>query len=251
MAFWTRDGVAVPAVTARQMREVDRIAVQEFGLGILQMMENAGRNLAENALDMLGGARGREVTVLAGMGGNGGGGLCCARHLLNRGLRVWVVLNAGAENFKGAAGVQLGILQAAGSRPLDVSQAGDAIRSAQLVVDALIGYGLRGAPRGKAAQLIELCNQHAARVLSLDVPSGLDSTTGAAPGQVVRPERTLTLALPKTGLQGIPGDLYLADIGIPPQVYERLKLSTGQNFCHDVGSLFENRYWFPLEKSSA
>ncbi len=251
MAFWTRDGVAVPSVTARQMREVDRIAVQDFGLGILQMMENAGRNLAENALDMLGGAGGREVTVLAGTGGNGGGGLCCARHLHNRGFRVWLVLGAGADDFGGAAGVQLGILQAAGVQPLDASQAGDAIRSAQLVVDALIGYGLRGAPRGRAAELIGLCNQRAARVLSLDVPSGLDSTTGEAPGQAVCSERTLTLALPKTGLQDIPGELYLADIGIPPQVYDRLKLSTEQNFCHDVGLLFKNRYWFPLEKSPA
>ena len=86
--FWTEDGRPVPAVTAEQMREVDRIAVEDFGLGILQMMENAGRNLAQNAIDMLGATKG-EVTVLAGAGGNGGGGLCCARHLrmpLERGV---------------------------------------------------------------------------------------------------------------------------------------------------------------------
>jgi NAD(P)H-hydrate epimerase len=90
--FRTEDGLVVPAVTAEQMREVDRIAVEEFGLGILQMMENAGRNLAENVLDMLDGAR-SEVAVLAGSGGNGGRGLCCARHLHNRGFQVWVVLD--------------------------------------------------------------------------------------------------------------------------------------------------------------
>ncbi|HIQ01424.1 MAG TPA: hypothetical protein EYH30_04750 [Anaerolineales bacterium] len=74
------------------MREVDRVAVEEFGLGILQMMENAGRSLAENVLDMPAEAEG-EIAVLAGSGGNGGGGLCCARHLHNHGLRVRVVLS--------------------------------------------------------------------------------------------------------------------------------------------------------------
>jgi len=114
--FRTEDGIVVPAVTADQMREVDRIAVEEFGLGILQMMENAGRNLAENVLDMLDGDRG-EVAILAGSGGNGGGGLCCARHLHNRGFTVWVVLSKAAA-LTGAARNQLQILQAAGLQPV-------------------------------------------------------------------------------------------------------------------------------------
>jgi len=109
------------------------------------------------------------------------------------------------------------------------------MRRSQLVVDALIGYSLRGAPRGKAAELIDLCNQYAARVLSLDVPSGLDATAGATPGRVVRPERTLTLALPKTGLTKVEGELWLADIGIPPEVYHRLGLS--------FAPPFERSYW--------
>jgi NAD(P)H-hydrate epimerase len=230
----------VPAVTAEQMREVDRIAVEEFGLGILQMMENAGRNLAESVMDMLESVRG-EVTVLAGSGGNGGGGLCCARHLHNRDFTVWVVLSkTEATKLTGAARNQLDILQAAGLQPVAPSQAEDVIRRAQIVVDALIGYSLRRAPRGRAAELIDLCNQHAARVLSLDVPSGLNATTGETPGLVVHPERTLTLALPKTGLEGVPGDLYLADIGIPPEVFQRLGLF--------FESPFRERYWVLLEK---
>ena len=236
--FQTKEGVWVPAVTAEQMREVDRIAMEEFGLGILQMMENAGRNLAENVMDMLGGTSG-EVTVLAGSGGNGGGGLCCARHLHNRGFRVWVVLSKEAAILSGAARNQLQILQSAGVQPVDPSQAEDVICRAQIVVDALIGYSLRGKPQGRAAELIDLCNQHAARVLSLDVPSGLDATTGEAPGPVVHPERTLTLALPKIGFQRVPGDLYLADIGIPPEVYHRLGLS--------FELPFGERYWIRLE----
>ncbi len=114
MPFHTEDGAAVPAVTADQMREVDRIAVDEFGLGILQMMENAGRSLAEHVLAMLAGAEG-EVTVLAGSGGNGGGGLCCARHLHNRGVKVWVVLDRAAEALASPARSQLRILHGGGS----------------------------------------------------------------------------------------------------------------------------------------
>ena len=110
--FWTEEGILVPAVTAEQMREVDRIAVEEFGLGILQMMENAGRNLALNAIGMLGGMAG-EITVLAGAGGNGGGGLCSARHLHNRGYEVHLVLDRDAGAMRGAAGTQLRILRAA------------------------------------------------------------------------------------------------------------------------------------------
>jgi NAD(P)H-hydrate epimerase len=223
MVFRTEEGLAVPAVTAEQMREVDRIAVEEFGLGILQMMENAGRNLALNVIDMLGVEPG-PVIVLAGGGGNGGGGLCCGRHLRNRGYEVALVLDRDASALRGAARAQLQILEAAGLRTIGPDGTAEAIHRAQVVVDALIGYSLRGVPRGRAADLIDACNRHG-RVLSLDVPSGLDATTGQAMGAVVQPERTLTLALPKRGLSRIPGDLYLADIGIPPEVYERLGLS--------------------------
>lgn len=216
---------------------MDRIAVEEFDLGILQMMENAGRNLAESVLDMLDGAKGK-VTILAGSGGNGGGGLCCARHLHNRGFKVWIVLDREAATLTGAAGNQLQILQAAGLQPTDSSQAGEVLYRSQIVVDALIGYGLEGAPWGKTAQLIGMCNQHAERVLSLDVPSGLNATTGEVSGMVVHPERTLTLALPKTGLHNVLGDLYLADIGIPPEVFHRLGLS--------FEPLFKESYWVRL-----
>jgi len=222
--FRTEGGVAVPSVTADQMREVDRLAVDEFGLGLLQMMENAGRNLAANARAMFG-EQPAAVTLLVGSGGNGGGGLCCARHLHNRGYPVTVILDRERETLRGATQAQLRILEAAGVRPLAPSaDVVDALRAAEIVVDALIGYGLRGAPEGRTGELIELCNRHAGRVLALDVPSGLNATTGATPGPVVRAERTLALALPKTGLAGEGSELYLADIGIPPEVYARLGL---------------------------
>ena len=237
MPFQTEDGVAVPALSAEQMREVDRIAVEELGLGILQMMENAGRNLAENVLDMLDEVQG-VVAILAGSGGNGGGGICCARHLHNRGFEVRVILDRDPSTLTGAARDQLHVLQTVGLRPVRYAEAEGVIRRSDIVVDALIGYGLRGSPRGRTAELIELCVRHATRILSLDVPSGLNATTGEAPGPVVVPERTLTLALPKTGLRSTGGELYLADIGIPPEVYQQLGLS--------FESPFGRRYWVRL-----
>ena len=165
------------------------------------------------------------------------------------------MLGRDASVLQGSAGRQLGILQSAGLHPLDGALAQASIQDAHLVVDALIGYGLRGAPRGRAADLIDLCNKYAARVLSLDVPSGLNATTGEAPGSMVRPERTLTLALPKTGLRGLPCELYLADIGIPPEVYHQLGHAFDPSF--DLvsfnglqarpGGLFQGRYWIPIE----
>lgn len=223
MTFRTQSGRIVPALTADQMREVDRIAVEEFGLGILQMMENAGRHLAENVLAVLGSTT-DEGTVLAGAGGNGGGSLCCARHLRNRAVEVSVVLDREPSELAGAAGAQLRTLCAAGLTPVPPAGAGDALRRSAVVVDALIGYGLRGEPRAGTAHLINECNRLAQRVLCLDVASGLDATTREAPGVVVRAARTLALALPKTGLARIPGELYLADIGIPPEVFARAGL---------------------------
>jgi NAD(P)H-hydrate epimerase len=227
VTFRTESGIVVPAVTAGQMRTIDRLAVEEFGLSLLQMMENAGQILAAQAMAMLPAARepaSALVAVLAGSGGNGGGGLCAARHLHNRGAAVAVLLDRDAAAVTGAAGTQLRILQAAGVQPTAPAAAAKVLRRAGVVVDAQIGYGLRGAPTGLTAALIEACTPHAARVLALDVPSGMDATTGEAPGPVVRAARTLTLALPKTGLAKVPGDLFLGDIGIPPEVYLRLGL---------------------------
>lgn len=221
MIFQTEEGLPVPAVTEEQMREVDRVAMQEFGLGVLQMMENAGRILARHVMDMLAGRDGA-VVILAGPGGNGGGGICCARHLHNSGLDLQLALSRPPERLGESAARQYKILDQAGIRPLDPAETEDAIRGAEVVVDALIGYSLRGEPRGVTAEMIEICNKHGRRVLSLDLPSGLDATTGDAPGLSVDAERALTLALPKTGLTRYAGDLFLADIGIPPEVYQAI-----------------------------
>jgi NAD(P)H-hydrate epimerase len=221
--FFTIEGKPIPHVNEAQMREVDRIAVEDFRLGILQMMENAGGNLAQHAMEMLDNQPGKIITIAAGSGGNGGGGMCAARHLHNRGYRINLLLTRSFEELQGAAKTQLDILLNSGLTPIDITNTGQAIAEADLVIDALIGYSLKGAPRGVSKEIIELINQSGKRVLSLDIPSGIDATSGIAPGVFIAAHRTLTLALPKPGLTNpVSGLLFLADIGIPPAVYRPL-----------------------------
>jgi len=223
--FRTPSGTPVPAVTAAEMREVDRLAVEAFGIDLLQMMENAGRTLAWHAREL---ADGGAVTVVAGNGGNGGGGLVCARHLANRDVPVEVLLDRRPGDLEGAAAHQHATL-AEMDVPVavgpDADDPRDVMDGAALVVDALIGYGLSGAVRGPAAGLVGATNAADASVLSLDVPSGRNATTGEQPGPAVDPERLLTLALPKTGLQRLDCPLVLGDISIPAALYERMDLA--------------------------
>jgi NAD(P)H-hydrate epimerase len=223
-AFVTSRGVRVPAVTAAAMREVDRVAVEALGLPLLSMMENAGRNLSKASRAVVG-DRPRDAVVVAGGGGNGGGGLASARHLENHGTDVTVVLDRAREALDGAAERQANALDATDATVVDgedaVQAAIDAVLDADVVVDALVGYGLSQPLDGTAGDLAQVIDQGAKRALSLDVPSGFDATTGDAPGRAVHPDATLTLALPKTGLDAVPGDLLLGDIGIPRDVYEQ------------------------------
>lgn len=215
-AFETVDGTPLTAVTAEEMAAVDRVATETVGLPLYSMMENAGRNLASVVRER---RDERPVVVFAGGGGNGGGGFACARHLLNRDVPVTVVADRPASETTGAAGTQRRILEST-----DVAVRRDPPPlDGRLAVDALVGYGLTKALRGTAADLAAACND-ADRVVSLDVPTGVNATTGAVPGVAVDADCTLTLALPKTGLGPNAGALLVADIGIPDSVYDRLEI---------------------------
>jgi NAD(P)H-hydrate epimerase len=216
--FATPDGESVTAVTASEMAAVDRVAVEEFGLGLLQMMENAGRNLARCIRDR----SPESVVVLAGDGGNGGGGLCCVRHLANRGVSVSVVLDRDPTALSGAARTQFETVRAMGV-PVGVGADALAEREPDVIVDALVGYGLDGPLRGTAAELVGAVPGDAT-VVSLDVPSGMDATTGEREGVAARPDAVVTLALPKTGLAAAETDIALADIAIPAGVYASLDI---------------------------
>ena len=231
------DGRPVTAVTAEEMRAVDRVAVEEIGLDLRRMMEHAGRGLAEAVLDVRSSRSDDPVAVLAGNGGNGGGGLACARHLTNRDLPVRVVLDRARAEVDGVTAEQLRILEAMDVPIEAVDGDSDFEADAALegvVVDALIGYGLTGQPRGVAADLIEAVGGASEATVSLDVPSGTNATTGERPGVAVEPDLTATLALPKTGIAAVDGDLRLVDLSVPSTVYDRL----GIGYAYPFGEAF-------------
>ncbi len=238
------DRLSVPSITTEQMREVDRLMIEEYGIVLLQMMENAGRGLARLTASLAGGATGRSVVVLAGKGNNGGGGMVAARHLSNMGAQVRLLLAGAADELVDVPAQQAAILRAMSvevveTQPSPAVLPRQAIEGSDQIIDALIGYSLRGAPSGQAATLIELANAAGKPIVSLDVPSGVDAGTGTVYEPSIRAAATLTLALPKTGL-GAPevrqrlGELYLADLSVPPALYHHLGLDVGPLFAEET-----------------
>jgi len=225
------------------MAEVDRLAVDEYGIDLLQMMEQAGSHLAEVVrIELAGSLKGRTVVVAAGPGNNGGGGLTAARHLANRGADVRVVLASPAMRSTGASRHQLSTLLTMGTdccvTAFDLSDSDllAALQRADAVVDAILGYNVSGPPRGDAERLIGFVIQAGCPVVSLDLPSGLDPDTGSVPGVAVRAAATMTVALPKTGLfeadgPAHAGRIYMADIGLPPSLYDALGIEVGPLFA--------------------
>ena len=215
---------SVTFVTTAQMIEVDRAMIDDYGILLIQMMENAGRNLAHLARVrfLRGEPAGKRVAVLVGVGGNGGGALVCARRLRTWGANVEVFVTKPDDQLAEIPRHQLGIARVMnipihiGAPPVDTAF--------DLVVDGIIGYSLQGAPRGTAADMIRWAAAQPAPVLALDAPSGLDTTTGSTFDPVIRATATMTLALPKEGLRVESvrenvGELYLADISVPPELY--------------------------------
>lgn len=241
----------LPSVTAKEMREIDRLMVEEMGIGLAQMMEHAGRNLTEAARTLLEGeVKGRKIVVLVGPGNNGGGGMVAARHLVNGGASVAVVLAQDPTRLKELPAHQHATLNRMGVR-IGVFDSGESEEVAawmgpsDLVIDALLGYSLIGPPRGPIAWIIRQANEAGHPILALDLPSGLHPDTGEVADPCIRAHATLTLALPKRGLLVPPakpyvGRLWVGDIGVPSSLYRRLGLS--------IGPLFSGGAIIPVEE---
>lgn len=223
------------------MVEADRIATDQLGLGLLQMMESAGRELADLTRRALGGTARRRVVVLAGTGNNAGGGLVAARRLAGWGADVCVAFARPILRLRPGPCAQVEPLLAAGVRSAvaghdrSYPELADEVCHADAVIDALIGYSLRGAPDDAYRRLIEIAALGDGPVISLDLPSGIDATTGARLGAAVAADMTLALALPKRGTEvgegrRYAGVRYLADIGIPRSVFARLGIDGVPSF---------------------
>ena len=210
-------------VTSEEMRRIDDITIREFQVDVLMLMENAGRATATMARRMLQGTTfGKRVACLVGGGNNGGDGMVAARHLADWGADVKVIVGTTKDRMKSVPLGQLHILEKMGIPILSTEYA---LRDYDLLIDGLMGYGLEGNPRDRVAMIIEDANSSGRPILALDVPSGMNATSGEAYDPCIKATATLTLALPKTGFLSpsaspYVGDLYLADISIPRKVYQ-------------------------------
>lgn len=214
-------------VTAKQIQKLDRIAIERYGIASLALMENAGRSVAEHALRLLNGNK--SVCIVCGSGNNAGDGFVAARHLINRGCRVSIVLIGKADSLKHDAAVNFAALKKLKFNIIQVGARHAApvryIKKADVVVDAIFGVGLNRAIAGPANSLIQAINAYAKKVLAVDVPSGLDATHGKIYGVCVKAHTTLTFTFVKTGFKKgagpkHTGKIIVADIGIPKALYK-------------------------------
>lgn len=215
----------VPSATAAQMAEVDRVASDDLGISLEVLMENASHRTATAARVFLGGVTGKRIVALAGSGNNGGDALGALRHLIGWGADVRAVLSGPIDRLRPLARKQHDILAALGV--VDEST----IDHADLLIDGLLGYSASGAPRDAVAELIRAANASRVPILAVDLPSGLHPDSGEPLGVTIRAALTVTLALPKRGLlitrsAALVGELLLADIGIPPQAFDRIGIET-------------------------
>jgi hydroxyethylthiazole kinase-like uncharacterized protein yjeF len=215
------------ALTCQQIRELDKLAIEQIGIPGVVLMENAGRGVAEFVYGMLLDPPASRVMILCGPGNNGGDGFVVARHLHNAGVPVDVVLAVAPERSSGDAGTNLKILEQMNLRFIrafaapGLEAARRAASQAHVIVDALLGTGSTGSPRGVMAALIELANTApSARRIAIDLPSGLDAERGEVHEPCFRAEATVTMVAPKVGFltpagRQVVGRLIVVDIGLP------------------------------------
>lgn len=230
-----------PVLAPQAVQRLDRLAWERYGIPTLLLMEHAGAAVArevervlsrkKSVATRLRQQKGRVVCV-CGKGNNGGDGFVAARHLMYQGARVAFFSTAQARDLKGDALLNHRIVTKMGAkvRPLkrgkDFARLRRALKAADVVVDALLGIGVRGIVRDPVAGAIRLINASGAPVIAVDVPSGLDALTGRCLGDCVRASRTVTFTALKTGLvrgQGprMAGRIRVADIGIPRWMAKR------------------------------
>jgi NAD(P)H-hydrate epimerase len=217
-------------LTAKEMAEADQSAIEDYGMDVLSLMENAGSAVATLARKMLAGeVRDAKVCCLVGKGNNGGDGLVAARRLRNWGAAVEVVLAGDRGELKEVPGKQLAMVERMG---IPVQGPKEGLGKQDLVVDALLGYSSKGDPRGGVAELIRRAKGSQAPILAVDIPSGLDATTGEPGEPCISAQTTVTFGFPKTGFlnpssRSLVGELYLADISLPNQIYRERSQKLG------------------------
>ena len=210
-----------------QVREIDRRAIEDYGIPGIVLMENASRAVAQAALRQLSQLRDPQVAIVAGTGNNAGDGFAVARHLHNAGIKLTVLLAGDPARISGDAKTNLDVirrmnlnLHVLNRDAQGLTELRTQLQRADLIIDAILGTGLTGQVRGFYAQVIEAINSSNKSVLAVDIPSGLDCDTGQALGQAVRALTTVTFVARKKGFDAPAakpyiGKVLVADIGAP------------------------------------
>jgi NAD(P)H-hydrate epimerase len=237
-------------VTSESMRAIDNECINNLGIPGLKLMENAGVGTARFIERELGSVGDKRITVVCGKGNNGGDGFVIARELKTRGAAVGVYLAGHRDDVGGDARANLDrlgretVVELTDGR--SVGALVQAMTNSDLVVDAVFGTGFQGVPRGLSGTVIGQINLCGRRVLAVDVPSGLNATTGVAEGECVRADWTCTMGLPKRGFYLHPGKEYVGrvhvvDIGVPASVLEAMGLKENVLTPEEAAGLLPDR----------
>ena len=210
------------AISSREMRCLE-INAEYFGVSLLQLMENAGRNVAVEVVTRF--PKDKRIAVFCGLGGNGGDGFVAARHLLSMGFRVTVILAGKAKDISHDAALKnfcaLRFMRESVSvQEVDDSSAAPKV-DAEIVIDALLGTGAKGKLKPLINQLVGQINSLNAFRIAIDMPTGIDSDTGEVLGAAVKANLTITFHRPKSGLENAKkyvGELVVKDIGLPMEI---------------------------------
>jgi len=216
-----------------EVREIDRKAIEEYEIPGIILMENAGRNVAEEVLKMLPGTDSTRVAVFCGKGNNGGDGFVIARHLYNKGVGVSVYLTTEVSSVlsDGDSSTNLKILlnmnlEIKELQEGQIGKIGEVLHDYSVIVDAIFGTGLRGEVREPVRTLIAKINEADVPVISVDIPSGLSCDDGAVLGAAVKATKTVTFVAAKTGFsqkcgKEHTGELIVSNISVPRELIEK------------------------------
>ena len=218
---------ALPSLTSSQVKELDALAEDRFGVSVEWLMEAAGWSVARFCTD--------RTAVICGIGNNAGDGLAAARHL-HRWRKLASVCCLDPARLRGPAARELEALRKVGVAVSPEVQ----LDGAETILDAVFGTGISRSPEGRFAEWIAAINASGKRVIAVDVPSGLDADTGVAYAPTVRADMTVTFGLPKHGLlqkdgPGLAGEIWVADIGIPSEAFALLGIEVPDRVFGQMG----------------
>lgn len=239
-------------VTVAEMKNLEKAAIEEYGVPGIVLMENAGVEVVKQIESILGCLHNKKISVFAGTGNNGGDGYVVARHLHNQGAKVKVFVIGSRENVIGDALTNLQIITNMGIDILEVMNQHDwdkvkiAITFTDCLVDALLGTGFAGQLRENMAQAVECMNKMNKMIIAIDIPTGVDGDTGQIKSVAVKASYTVTFALPKQGLLLYPGasyagELYVADIGVPRLLLQDTGIQQNLITSRDAGEMLGKR----------